>query len=93
MHAPLTLEDWRWNAEQFNAAGKKIKAAGLRFGYHNHTPEFHASSGTVPMDELLRLTDPALVTFEMDCGWVVVGGADPVAYLKKYPGRFTMCDV
>ena len=29
--------------------------------------------GLVPYDELLRLTDPALVTFEMDCGWVKVG--------------------
>ena len=92
-HVPLTLDDWRWNAEQFNTAGKKIKAAGLRFGYHNHTPEFHAISGTVPYDELMRLTDPALVTFEMDCGWVVVGGGDPVAVLKKYPGRISMLHV
>ena len=92
-NAPLTLDDWRWNADQFNTAGKKIKAAGLHFGYHNHIPEFHSLSGAVPMDELLRLTDPALVTFEMDCGWVVIGGGDPVAYLKKYPGRFSMFHV
>jgi sugar phosphate isomerase/epimerase len=25
---------------------------------------------------------------EMDIGWVVAGGADPVAYLNKYPTRF-----
>ncbi len=88
--APLTLEDWRWNASDFNTFGKKVKAAGMRFGYHNHVAEFQQIDGVVPYDELLKLTDPALVTMEMDCGWVVVGGGDPVAYLKKYPTRISM---
>ncbi len=86
----LTLEDWRWNAGEFNTFGKKVKAAGLRFGYHNHVAEFHKQDGVVPYDELLKLTDPALVTMEMDCGWVTVGGGDPVAYLKQYPTRISM---
>ncbi len=90
---PLGIEDWRWMAGQFNEMGKKIKAAGLQFGYHNHTPEFKQTDGAVPMDELLRLTDPAVVTFELDCGWVAVGGADPVAYLTKYPTRISMLHV
>jgi sugar phosphate isomerase/epimerase len=89
----FTLEDWRWNAEQFNAIGAKVSAAGLKFGYHNHTMEFHKTDGVVPYDELLRLTDPAHVTMEMDCGWVVVGGANPIEYLRKYPTRITMLHV
>ena len=89
----FTLEDWRWNAEQFNAIGKKVSAAGLKFGYHNHSMEFRKTDGVVPYDELLRLTDPAHVTMEMDCGWVVVGGANPVEYLSKYPTRITMLHV
>ncbi len=89
----LTLEDWRWNAEDFNAMGKKVKAAGLRFGYHNHVAEFEKIDGTVPYDELLRLTDPALVTMEMDCGWVTVGGGDPLAYLKNHATRISMLHV
>lgn len=92
-HGALSLEDWRWNAEQFNTIGKQVKQAGLQFGYHNHTPEFASMGGTVPYDELLRLTDPALVTFEMDCGWVTVGGGDPVAYLTKFPDRISMLHV
>ncbi len=91
--AALTLDDWRWNADRFNETGAKVKAAGLRFGYHNHTAEFRALGGTVPFDELLRLTDPALVTFEMDCGWVTVGGGDPVAYLKRYADRISMLHI
>ena len=89
----MTIEDWRWNAEQFNQMAAKAKAAGLQFGYHNHVAEFATTGGVVPYDELLRLTDPALVTFEMDCGWVMVGGGDPVAYLKKYPTRISMLHV
>lgn len=89
----FSMDDWRWNAEQFNKTGAVVKKAGLRFGYHNHTPEFVDHDGVLPYDELLRLTDPALVTFEMDCGWVTVGGKDPVAYLKKYPNRISMLHV
>lgn len=89
----MTLDDWRWNAEQFNQIGEKVNAAGIRFGYHNHTAEFHAHDGVLPYDELLRLTDPAKVTFEMDCGWVIVGGKDPVDYLTKYPTRISMLHV
>ena len=45
----FTLQDWRWNAEQFNTIGTKISAAGLKFGYHNHTMEFHKTDGVVPL--------------------------------------------
>ena len=89
----FTLDDFRWNAEQFNEWGRKVKAAGMQFGYHNHTMEFRPLDGVVPFDEMMRLTDPALVTFEMDCGWVTVGGGDPVALLRKYPTRISMLHI
>ena len=89
----FTLDDYKWNADQFNTIGKKVDAAGFKFGYHNHSMEFKKTDGVIPYDELLRLTDPALVTMEMDCGWVTVGGGDPIAYLKKYPKRISMLHV
>lgn len=89
----MTLDDWRWNAEQFNRIGERVNAAGIRFAYHNHTAEFRAEKGVVFYDELLRATDPAKVTFEMDCGWVVVGGKNPADYLARYPTRFSMLHV
>ena len=70
-----------------------MKPRQFASGYHNHTAETRAQNGVVPYDELLRLTDPAKVTMEMDCGWVIVGGADPVAYLTKYPNRICMLHV
>ena len=89
----FTMEDYRWNAEQFNIFGEKVKAAGMKFGYHNHTMEFGKQDGVAPLDEMIRLTDPSLVTFELDCGWVVVGGANPVDYIRRYPTRISMLHV
>ncbi|WP_158941757.1 sugar phosphate isomerase/epimerase [Granulicella sp. S190] len=89
----FTLEDYRWNADQFNHFGEKTKAAGMKFGYHNHTMEFAKQDGVVPLDEMIRLTDPELVTLELDCGWVIVGGANPVDYLHRYPTRISMLHV
>jgi sugar phosphate isomerase/epimerase len=42
----------------------------------------------VVYDQLLSWTDPELVKFEMDIGWVAYGGSDPIEYLTRYPGRF-----
>ena len=89
----FTLEDYRWNADQFNVWGRKVKEAGMKFGYHNHTMEFTDLNGTTGFDEMMQHTDPELVTFEMDCGWVTVGGGDPAAYLRKYPTRISMLHI
>ena len=59
-----------------------------------HTPmEFRTYDSVVAYDELLRLTDPALVTMEMDIAWVVTAGADPVKYLKKHADRISLLHV
>jgi sugar phosphate isomerase/epimerase len=89
----FTLDDWKYNAEQFNIFGEKINAAGMRFGYHNHTTEFTKVDGQVPLEVLIQNTDPDKVHFEMDCGWVVVGGGDPVSLMRRYKNRFVMIHV
>ncbi len=38
-------------------------------------------------------TDPELVMFELDCYWAVMGGQDPVQWLKDYPNRFKLLHV
>ncbi len=89
----FTMDDWKWNAEQFNLVGEKVHKAGMHFAYHNHTMEFVKQGGVTPFEELMRLTDPSKVSIEMDCGWVMVGGGDPIAMLKKYPTRIAMLHV
>jgi sugar phosphate isomerase/epimerase len=89
----ITLDDWKWNADQLNKIGAACKQAGLRCGYHNHNMEFRSYDGTIAYDELLERTDPELVTMEMDVAWVVTAGADPVKLLKKHDDRISMLHV
>ena len=89
----LTLDDWKWNAEQFNKIGEQVKKAGLQLGYHNHNFEFKKIGDTTGYDEFLRLTDPQLVALELDCGWMTVAGLDPVTYLAKYPDRYRLLHI
>lgn len=89
----MTLDDWHFTAEELNRLGEKVKAAGMTLGYHNHGPEFLKQDGVVFYDELLRLTDPKLVCFELDCGWAGSAGLHPEEYLKKTPERFPLLHV
>lgn len=90
---PQTVDDWRWVADQFNQIGEKVKAAGMTFGFHNHTQEYATIDGVWIYGELLRLTDPRYVVCEMDAGWVTAAGYDPVTMLKKAPERFQLMHV
>ena len=89
----LAIEDWSWNAEQFNQMGEKAAKAGIKFGYHNHIHEFTMTDGKVPYMELLRITDPAKVTFELDCGWAIVAGIKPEELMRDHPHRFSLFHV
>jgi sugar phosphate isomerase/epimerase len=89
----LTLDDYKEMAEQCNKMGEQAKKAGLSFGYHNHNFEFRPFAGGIGYDELLRATDPGLVYFELDCGWMTAAGHDPAAYLTKYPARYRLLHI
>jgi sugar phosphate isomerase/epimerase len=87
----MTADDWKWNAGQFNQVAGKMKAGGIRFGYHNHTPEFRdLGNGTNGYQVLLKETDPALVTFELDCGWAIASGQDAAKLLREHGKRISM---
>jgi sugar phosphate isomerase/epimerase len=89
----IELEDWRWSAERFNAIGARVRDAGMRFAYHNHNIEAQKYGDLVAFDEVLRLTDPAVVGNEFDIGNFIAGGGDPYPYLEKYPHRFELAHV
>jgi len=94
MGQPLgTLGDFRRFAEEFNRFGKQMQEHGITFVYHNHGYEHSLKEGRIPMEVLIEETDPELVKFELDMFWMQAAGADPVAFLKKYPGRFRLMHV
>ncbi len=89
----IELQDWRWSAQRFNAIGARVRDAGMRFAYHNHNIEAQKYGDIVAFDEMLRLTDPAVVGIEFDIGNFIAGGGDPYPYLEKYPHRFELAHV
>ncbi|HEX7317286.1 MAG TPA: sugar phosphate isomerase/epimerase [Pyrinomonadaceae bacterium] len=88
-----TLDNYRRLADLFNETGARIGREGIRFAYHNHDFEFAPIEGKVPYDLLLERTDPRVVKLEMDLYWTVKGGASPVDYFEKHPGRFHLLHV
>jgi sugar phosphate isomerase/epimerase len=73
-----------------NKIGAQAKAAGLRFGHHNHDFEFDTLGGTTPViDTVMANTDPALVSFEADLYWVNKANVDPLNFLERHAGRIS----
>jgi sugar phosphate isomerase/epimerase len=90
----LTLDEAKRTAEVANRIGAAARRAGLQYAYHNHNFEFaDQGGGAIGYDVLLKETDPQLVKFQIDCGWMVFAGHDPVEYFRKYPQRFPMIHV
>jgi sugar phosphate isomerase/epimerase len=85
-----TIENYQKSADIFSKAGEQCKKSGLLFGYHNHESEFESIGGQVLYDVLLTRVDPGLVHMEMDLGWVIAAGKNPLDYFSRYPGRFPL---
>ena len=85
-----SVDNYKSAADAFNEAGEQCARRGLKFGYHNHDYEFESKGGHTLYDVLLDNTDPDLVHMEMDLGWVVASGKDPLDYFARYPGRFPL---
>jgi sugar phosphate isomerase/epimerase len=86
-----TAAAWRAYAADLNRAGAMARAAGLRFGYHNHFWEFtQALEDDTPLvgyDILIAETDPRLVHFEVDLYWAWFAHRDPVQLLAYVGDR------
>ena len=86
-----TLDDWKRLFKEFEGYARQLKQAGLVLQYHNHMFEFEkfgvrqGRGGTTILDLLYRHTKR--LQAELDIGWVVRGGHDPVAWVGKLAGR------
>lgn len=86
-------DDWLRTADFLNRTAAGLKRHGVALAYHNHNPEFAPIGETNGLSILLEHSDPALVHFHMDAGWVVAAGQDPVTLLRANPGRFRLMHV
>lgn len=85
--AEAGADHWKRAAAMLNERAALLKPLGIALGYHNHNIEFAPVGNTTGWEVLMRETDPSLVYYEVDVGWVAAAGLDPVAFLRRYSGR------
>ncbi len=86
VEGPNAKDEWLKIADRFNALAEKVKPAGMWVGYHSHLNDFKPVDGQIPWDILFGKANSDVV-MQMDTSNAASAGADPVAYLKRYPGR------
>jgi sugar phosphate isomerase/epimerase len=64
----------------------KLRAEKMRVGYHAHPFDFAKIEGRFAWDLLFSQTAPEVI-MQMDVGNCLVGHGDPLAMLRKFPGR------
>ena len=79
-------QDWLNLAKKFNEIAAKAKPLGMRVGYHAHAGDFRKLGDTTSWEIFFDNTSPDVI-MQNDMGNCLSGGGDPVAILKKYPGR------
>ena len=73
-------------ADEFNQLAQTLKPLGMACGFHNHTGEFKKDGDKTFWDLFAERTSKDVI-LQQDCGWTMAAGFDPVAYIRKYPGR------
>ncbi|MCU0802756.1 MAG: sugar phosphate isomerase/epimerase [Rhodobacteraceae bacterium] len=89
---PTDAAGWTAFGKRLEAAGAPIRAAGLKFGWHNHDFEFVSLPGGEVPHDLMFDAAPSL-GWEIDVAWVVKGGKDPVRYIMRYGPRILTAHV
>ncbi|HSV99438.1 MAG TPA: TIM barrel protein [Sedimentisphaerales bacterium] len=77
---------WLKYAERFNVLAEQLKKQGMFIGYHAHAHDLHPLGDTTSWDVFFSNTHKDVI-MQLDTGNAMTGGGDPVAILKKYPGR------
>jgi len=79
-------DSWLKYAERFNVLAEKLKKQKMFIGYHAHAHDVHPLGDTTSWDVFFSNTSKDVI-MQVDTGNVLSGGGDPIAFLKKYPGR------
>jgi sugar phosphate isomerase/epimerase len=78
---------WLETAKLFDELAEKLKPASMHVGYHNHDWEFKTAFDGTSAWDLFFSSTPKEVVMQLDVGNGIEAGCDPVATLKKHPGR------
>lgn len=90
-NVPGSVKDLQTMCDFYTEVGKRVNAAGMKLGYHNHSHEFQkVENKEVMLDYMIKHIAPEYMFFQMDVYWVMRASASPVEYFQKYPGRWAM---
>jgi len=89
---PSDLAGWQAFANDLVEAGKPLQAAGLTFGWHNHDFELLDLGAGVTALDVIAQASPDL-KLELDIGWVIRAGQDPVATIHKYANQISVVHI
>ncbi len=82
-----TAEACRKTAEIFTEQAEAAAGQNMYVGYHAHGGDFRKlDNGETVWDTIFSHAGPKVV-MQLDTGNCMQGGGDPVAVLKRYPGR------
>lgn len=70
---------------------EKLKAADMKFAYHNHHFEFMKYPNGKTGFQMLEEIDPELLGFIFDVHWAQTGGVNPAEYIRRLEGRINVC--
>lgn len=83
----MRAEDYVRNATFLNHVATNLSGSGIRLAYHNHNVEFAPIGSGCGLDILRCETNPGLVDFQLDVGWVAAAGGDPVDWVTRLGSR------
>ena len=86
MNSAKTIATWYEHAKAYNAIQATLAKHKMNVGLHNHGAEVQLVEGKVPWDVFMDNTVKG-VTGQMHLAAFPAAKLDPVAYIKKYPGR------
>jgi sugar phosphate isomerase/epimerase len=82
-----TRANWENLAKQFNDIAAKCKEQGMFTGYHAHAHDFTTQfDGKTAWEIFFDNTSPDVI-HQIDVGNTLSGKGDPLAMIRKYPGR------
>lgn len=82
----------RKTANRLTEAAETLADHGIDLCYHNHDHEYEPVGDTPALELLAEYSDDPL-GFEVDLGWVTVGGGDPVSFLERWGDRVPLVHV
>jgi len=73
-------------AERMNDVADATAAEGVEYGYHNHDQEFQEIGDQFGFDIFAENVNDN-VHLQLDVGWALVGGADPVSVIERHSDK------